>query len=130
MGICGIDNFVNINGNSISLSVQFNYGLKKIVNLIMTVEKNIEKNKNINPCGSFRTEEFARSSIMKIYAFNGNIFMVYSDVDYGFLEWLDVYITDLRGNTFERSITLDEESKSEEEEVKNCIIKFIKSQKY
>lgn len=96
---CGVGDYEKIDKDSIEFQTTFNYGLNKIVELIVELEKHIEYDEVVE-VGEFNTESISNmDSELSVYVFKNKILILRFETEsvWGFRQ--DTYsIYDLRGN--------------------------------
>lgn len=96
---CGVGDYEKIDKDLIELQATFNYGLNKIVELIVELEKHIDYDEVVK-VGEFNTESISNMDAeLSVYVFRNKILILRFETEaiWGFRQDT-YYINDLRGN--------------------------------
>lgn len=120
---CGVGDYEKIDKESIEFQTTFNYGLNKIVELIVELEKHIDYDEVVE-VGEFNTESISNMDYeLSVYVFRNKIIILRYETEsvWGFRQDI-YYINDLRGN--EKEIVCKE---SKDGMIENLIKEFVNS---
>ena len=122
---CGIDSCANIKNDTINLNIQFNNNLDQMIKVISIIEEYINYD-NIYKIGKFSTESINKLNNSDIFVYKNHLFVIVSEIRYGFIQENYYYISDLRHNNEDYSTVVENKNFNNEDIMMLFINVFIK----